>query len=1394
MLLLINLIAGAFVGYVTKTLAINMLFRRYPIIGGAKIIDDREQLEIAMSTLVEERLIKPDTLLQEFQKEEFKETFETLIDAIVQQTIAQNIRHLDTVSGLQGFEGTLENLRGFLLEQRDQILLPAEDLLLKQLQVPDLLSPEQLHHLVRQLLFVASASLYKHRHQLGESLAFEARDLDWQALLPDSLCHALIDQLLPADIGTRLQRDWGEELGQIGDELVALLLPDEFLAELEASLKQRSLAELLGEWAHSDALQALFERLRQLFNSEHGRQLLYQLLDHLLKLLRELDIPLSALLTTHIEKSLLGFIQRHMPELILQLEAWIGINRREMETMINSAIEEHLASEGLVKLLLGNIFVQKLAERYQIVETTLRELKEMAHQSGHNLIPLMNRLLNHTRISDLTRLAEDYLLDREALIEVLLELINVYFPRLHLTAADSLLQVKLGEIPGIGELDLSLLFKQDLYPALREAFFKQWLESPETLSRLRQELLSTLQNLRAQAGQQRFDSPWLKGLQSLVLAWLNRPQVQELLIQRVAAEIRPLFADQSLNLLIDDGIRAELHQQLGKLYGRKLDEFLGRVEQEKIVNLYRLSAQIYRELCQNRQFPKQLADTLVGLMVKLIGEHRLLDGKIFVAVKESFQRFSNEELKDEMESFMGEELQPIKLLGAFLGAGVGVIMWWLAMIPGYSSYVTGYWALLSYSAAYALSEVGTNWMAIKMLFRPYQRKTFLGLIPLPFTPGIFPKNKAALAESMVNFIDKKLLAKDNMVRILEKYHPKWKTVIKEVISQNDYAVVDQTITRYTQDNYDSLAPDLLRIGFDEVNRNREEIAHYLLAELKAFRPDSEDLGKLQLQLERRLFDSREALSEWLIQNFYRLRQDDTRLMQRLPADTRQILEHAVQAGLQHLYTQSQTLLSTGQLPGNLARRLPPLVQAMMAQQLSQLLPADVLSQIRNLLVKWLSGQLQNPNWHERVLALLASQVLNRGISSGLRIGELWEGRLIQAAIQESDVIIKALSDYILKLSQNQKAAITQLILAEVEKKGLVESVMVIFGGVGHDVRGVVDVIVDSKLPDYLQNKQQELKDFFQIYLEQHLSQIRLSDLGLHEQVFDLNTIRSILQERILNQPQLIQLLEQLMSQVLDVIFEQLALQDMLSMLDLDSLDQMIQRFEPELLLARSSLARQLESDHSSLMSLLERLQQLFLRLLVYDRSARELLGSLPAPVAERWLRTNLRRLYESASFTKASQLLLGDLLSLAQDDITGFVDEVILQRDLAILLDSLTAPTALSYRSRHFQLDLQNMLRPMTLKFIEVLNSHLEQDTKQAIEDILVNSLVDSLRINNREVLEPIAFDEIVRAEVQRMEPERIEAMFDFAKPIFRLLIWYGALGGLIGLAVAFFEVARMGH
>jgi|GEM_PF-3486137 len=56
----------------------------------------------------------------------------------------------------------------------------------------------------------------------------------------------------------------------------------------------------------------------------------------------------------------------------------------------------------------------------------------------------------------------------------------------------------------------------------------------------------------------------------------------------------------------------------------------------------------------------------------------------------------------------------------------------------------------------------TNWLAIKMLFRPFKEKKILG-IKLPFTPGVLPRRKPALAKQIGESVSKHLLTED-MIR------------------------------------------------------------------------------------------------------------------------------------------------------------------------------------------------------------------------------------------------------------------------------------------------------------------------------------------------------------------------------------------------------------------------------------------------------------------------------------------------------------------------------------------------------------------------------------------------------------------------------------------------------
>ena len=59
----------------------------------------------------------------------------------------------------------------------------------------------------------------------------------------------------------------------------------------------------------------------------------------------------------------------------------------------------------------------------------------------------------------------------------------------------------------------------------------------------------------------------------------------------------------------------------------------------------------------------------------------------------------------------------------------------------------------------------TNWIAIKMMFRPLKPIKLFGF-KLPFTPGIIPKNKERIAKSIGIAISDNLLTNSDLQDIL----------------------------------------------------------------------------------------------------------------------------------------------------------------------------------------------------------------------------------------------------------------------------------------------------------------------------------------------------------------------------------------------------------------------------------------------------------------------------------------------------------------------------------------------------------------------------------------------------------------------------------------------------
>ena len=99
----------------------------------------------------------------------------------------------------------------------------------------------------------------------------------------------------------------------------------------------------------------------------------------------------------------------------------------------------------------------------------------------------------------------------------------------------------------------------------------------------------------------------------------------------------------------------------------------------------------------------------------------------------------------------------------------------------------------------------TNWLAIKMLFRPHEEKRIFGF-HIPFTPGLIPKERARIAKSVGEAVGNYLLSPEVVMNSIpnskvEKYLEGW---IRSSIDKlkNDKRAIKSFLTNLNFESYD----------------------------------------------------------------------------------------------------------------------------------------------------------------------------------------------------------------------------------------------------------------------------------------------------------------------------------------------------------------------------------------------------------------------------------------------------------------------------------------------------------------------------------------------------------------------------------------------------------------
>ncbi|MCB2341962.1 DUF445 family protein [Clostridium estertheticum] len=153
----------------------------------------------------------------------------------------------------------------------------------------------------------------------------------------------------------------------------------------------------------------------------------------------------------------------------------------------------------------------------------------------------------------------------------------------------------------------------------------------------------------------------------------------------------------------------------------------------------------------------------------------------------------------------------------------------------------------------------TNWLAIKMLFRPHKEIRIFN-IKVPFTPGLIPKEKSRIARSVGESIGQHLLTKETILKSLcsEEMDHQLDTWVQGKVStmKNSNATVESELKDILGDEYCNISQSTISnvskslINYINDVQVRDGIANYVYAQIM-----SEIKAKPQAICESELYNS-----------------------------------------------------------------------------------------------------------------------------------------------------------------------------------------------------------------------------------------------------------------------------------------------------------------------------------------------------------------------------------------------------------------------------------------------------------------------------------------------------------------------------------------------------------
>ncbi|PKQ67859.1 DUF445 family protein [Raineya orbicola] len=1340
--------SGAVVGYTTNDLAVKMLFRKKFGLGGI-VLKTHQQFVENISKLVEREIINHHTLAKEFDSPAFKNAIEQSVQDFYTEHLSQILQNTH-FADIPLAENSWDNLSEVLCQILQIQLQSHLQHFWQFIEIKDLLSVQQIEHISQYI---------------SEKIAELPSEIDLESSL-QRLIQGVSENSLQDIFGEIFVQRLSENVQKIIASYYDFLLqtPSEvlipfsqaFLRNIEIerfvklfsqSLTQKEIDQLISVEQFHLIVAEVLKQIHQLLNSHKGKLITQTLAKFVIETLRNEHTTIFELLNPSLEQEFESFLRRHLPRILRRFIAYIQAQKSKIDSLIDQTFRDN--TQFALQEWLLDIFIGSVSEQAQVVRRIIEfienydtgELAQMvteyliSYLKGNTISEIIKKIDNQKAIDFLT--------------ESLLKNFNEILSQIQPIHFDRYLQRKIADFISSAQVEV---FLQKQIQKIRES---AWLHNLLRELRFEKILIAKIQEK-----QENFTKTALKSIFSEtkfneLAHWLSQKAQKKLQEKEVKQKIQDFLKIQiSKNLekvqlqnFFSEAENQELADKFTKQLRKVLKDYWQNIHQE---NLKKYLPFLNADVTLHQKTADYLQKTL------LLELESLLKGRIEALVKQNLAPLPPERIRDMVENFMGREVAPINVLGAILGAGVGGI---LAALPTLSN---PYWANTLNGLVYGITGYGTNWLALRMIFRPYEAKRIAGL-KLPFTPGIITKNKSRFAQNMGKFVQQSLLNRESIVNNFHGSRKVLRDSLLRMIAQDDYALLQRTLTQ-----------------------NEKAISEYLQAKANYFLDNQQESiwKSIEKQLQKLLKNNLSNLDTSTLKNAVKTQINSQKMLLQNENVLTEILglgkkapKHLADLLPEGTWETTEKLLDTF-LKENISRFvkqenthlwLPPLqnylwqeYQKIIIRKISEILHKNQIEELKTQFADFLRKQMRSEKTQEKVFEGVSKRLYSE-IHPERKISELLGGRIIDFLRENAISLVKNLIQKGLDWLNEHKRELAN----EVYERAYEENrAAFIYKTV---IRETVLELCEYGIPRFFRQQMPEIE----LTLEQEIDkigQIQLSELNIRA---NDEALRRWISNFLNNQD-----LQHTTGKIAEIFLEYSLLEtpllDFVKNEDILGLKNLSSKFAPEIALLQSHLEYLLNEKP------------------IFTQHTAHFITQNMRAFAE-----NYAQHWISEDSTLIARKIAEYILQskVFEEEKNKWIDEAFRLFKAESLENYLQTETLLSDLHQAFvkiiqkpevRIFLQERISAITHELLPKILPNISPSTKEYLAFQILEAVFEALDDNLPQILLSIDLHRVVVEEIEAMHPKEVEALFySFASIYFRELINYGfGFGVVFGLAM----------